>query len=125
MHKVIILILCLGLLATPLIALSEDIPKLGQKKSNPKIEEAQGREAIRVANPQMTIPMPFSAEDITIYMIVDLRTGAVCYVSSAGGISCIHYTNLAHMDEIHKEFDYYKKRKKGPPHIVVIQGYKK
>ena len=54
----------------------------------------------------------------------DLETGAFCYITSMGGISCEHYSKFAItprlQDLIHVESKKYKERKYDPPHMIII-----
>jgi len=59
-----------------------------------------------------------------IYLLYDLETRALCYVTSMGGISCIYNGNLAISNEMAKiigeESEKYKNRKGAPPHMILL-----
>ncbi len=59
-----------------------------------------------------------------IYLMYDLETGALCYVTSLGGISCTHRGNLAMSDRIgkitKKAREEYVARHKTAPNMIVI-----
>ena len=59
-----------------------------------------------------------------IYLMYDLETGALCYITSLGGIDCTHHGNLAISDRFSditkKARSEYKKRNLTAPHMVII-----
>ena len=93
MRKVLCLILCVGLLALGSTAIADDQP---------------------------IITIHGTDTDIQVYKIFDLRTGLICYVSSAGGISCTYRGKLLQTDDIKREVRKYKERKDKPPHVILL-----
>jgi hypothetical protein len=59
-----------------------------------------------------------------IFLVYDLETGALCYITSMGGIHCTHQGNLAISGTmgktIRKEVKKYQERKNTFPHMVPL-----
>jgi len=59
-----------------------------------------------------------------IYLMYDLETSALCYVTSMGGISCTHRGNLGFPDRFHeitkKAREEYKERNHTAPHMILL-----
>jgi len=59
-----------------------------------------------------------------IYLLFDLETNALCYITSMGGIYCTHQGNLSMSDRISeiimKEIKKYHERKGSPPHMIPL-----
>ena len=59
-----------------------------------------------------------------IYLMYDLETGALCYITSLGGISCTHRGNLGFPERFSKikdkARDAYNKRNQTAPHMILI-----
>lgn len=59
-----------------------------------------------------------------IYLMYDLETGALCYVTSMGGIDCTHANNYAITNRVRKiikdETTNYQRRESNPPHMILI-----
>ena len=59
-----------------------------------------------------------------IYLMYDLETRALCYITSLGGISCSHRGKFAIPNRLNemmnKAIDEYKERNKTAPHMILI-----
>ena len=62
--------------------------------------------------------------DGEIFLLYDLETAALCYITSMGGIHCTHQGNLSISGRmgkaIREEVEKYRKRKNAFPHMVPL-----